>query len=79
MTSNAAEVFGVLRYCDQRELTLGEIAVRARKPWRAVAVALRDLQAIGLVIRRPSEDGTLRWSVSHQAMRSAAQARVQLR
>jgi len=42
------------------ECTLVEIAQRTGIDWKAVAVALHDLEQAGLVMRRPYE-GTILW------------------
>jgi len=42
------------------ESTLHEVAQRTGYDWKAVAVALRDLERAGLIVWRPYE-GTVLW------------------
>jgi predicted transcriptional regulator len=68
MTDNAAEVFGALRFADEHQLTLAQLAKRSRKSVRAVHAALRDLHHAGLITRERDGSETL-WAINHQTTR----------
>ena len=55
MTRSAVEVFGVIRFADEHELEPHVIAVRARLSKGQVSAAVRDLCALGVLVRGRSE------------------------
>jgi len=66
LTENAVEVFGVLRFSDEIELQIHEIAVKARMSKWTVASAMRELRDLGLVSRR-REGRVTYFSVVHHS------------
>lgn len=49
-------MFGALRFADEHELEVWQLAPRLRMPWRRVQAGTRELVQLGLVRRRRADE-----------------------